>query len=187
MKVRKAKKRFEPKPKLQPKRVDINTHQRTVLDVVYKAEETVLTGFETLLGEVLGGALQKSPTGFWNPESCAYHLGVSPASFENYIMHYLRVVRRTDESAKDYRLRKRSVFTEESPESQSVKPMGRTINTRILLWCVIGPTKTGDHEKGHKHLELREKIVETLGLELGSKRKIKKHETQVTHFQVKEQ
>jgi len=171
---------------MQPKRVDINLRQRALLDKIQQAPESLLEPFEVLLGEVLGRELTKCSEGFWNPRECSSHLGVSPQNFEKYIMHYLRVIRRTDESAVAYRERKRSVFTVESPENKTVKSMGRMISTRILLWCVMGPTRNSSKGRGESHHKLRELVVEKLGVDTGSKMKIKKHDTQVTHFEVRE-
>lgn len=188
MKVRKAKKRFEPKPKIQPKRNDINSIQRVILNKVQEVPDTLVDKFEELLKGLGQGGLEKAPNGFWHPHTIASKMGISPSTVENYIYHYLRVIRRTDENAAQFRQRKYSCKSEECPldmEMKNGKPIYRWVSSRVFLWICAGITRPGNKFSNAHNLEsIRESIKKELGLRLGYKMPIPKHDTQVHTFEV---
>jgi len=191
MKVRKAKKRFEPKPKIQPKRNDINSIQRVILNKVQGGPDGLVDKFEELLKGLGQEGLEKAPNGFWHPHTIAYKMGMSPNTVENYIYYYLRVIRRTDENAAEFRQRKYSCNSEECPldmEMENGKPIYRWVSSRVFLWICAGITRPGKTwTNAHNLASIRESIKEELGLPLGETEKIPSYETQVHTFQVKDQ
>lgn len=183
MKVRKAKKRFEPKPKIQPKRNDLNTQQMGILSKVQQAGEPLIQSFEIMLGELGIEELQKAPNSFWDPGIVSLELGISLPTMDNYIHHYLRVIRRTEEEAKDFTLRKRASESQESPLGETPSGYFRWVNTRVLLFIVAGITKVPVEATILRGI--RERINKELGIQLGGSMKIPSFETQVHTFEVR--
>jgi len=191
MKVRKAKKRFEPKPKIQPKRNDINSIQRVILNKVQGGPEGLVGKFEELIKGLGQERLEKSENGFWHPQTIANSMGMSSNTVENYIYYYLRVIRRTDESAAEFRQRKYSCNSNECPldmKMENGKPIYRWVSSRVFLWICAGITRPGKTwPNAHNLASIRESIQEELGLPIGGTEKIPKHETQVRTFISKDQ
>ncbi len=191
MKVRKAKKRFEPKPKIVSKRNDINSIQRVILNKILRGPDGLVERFEELIKGLGQEGLEKAPNGMWHPNTIARCMGMSSNTVENYIYYYLRVIRRTDENAAEFRKRKYSFNSEECPldmEMEHGRPIYRWVSSRVFLWICAGITRPGKTwSNAHNLASIRESIVEQLGLPIGGTEKIPSYETQVHTFQVKDQ
>ena len=191
MKVRKAKRSFEPKPKIQPKRNDLNSQQMAILSRVIQAPESLVEKFEVMVRELGVDGLEKSENGLWHPNRVAYLVGISPNSVEMYTYYYLRVIRRTDENATSFRLRKNTFVSDECPFDLSMpegNPIYRWLSSRVFLFICAAMTGTRSYNDNSVNMRtIREKISGELGIPLGEKRKIPKHETQVHTFEVKDQ
>lgn len=182
MKVRKAKKRFEPKPKIQPKRNDLNTQQMGILDKIKEAPDSLIQAFEDLVVQLNLDGLEKAENGSWDPGIVSLKLGISLPTMDNYIHHYLRVIRRPDETAKDYTLRKRASEFEESPLEETPAGFYRWMNSRMFLFVVAAVTKV--NQQAETLRTLRETVKADLGIPLGEARRIPSFETQVHTFEV---
>lgn len=191
MKVRKAKRSFEPKPKLQPKRNDLNSQQMAILSRVSKAPESLIEKFEVMIGELGVEGLEKSENGLWHPHKVAYLMGISSNSVEMYMYYYLRVIRRTDETAIAFRTRKNNLVSEECPFDYNMpegSPIYRWLSSRVFLFICAAMTGTRGYNDNSVNMRIiREKVSDELGIPLGEKRKIPRHETQVHTFKVKDQ
>ncbi len=190
MKVRKAKRKFEPKPKVQPKRNDMNTLQMSIYNKVLQAPDSLIEDFDAMIGELGVEGLEKSKEGYWHPYTIAIKMGVSMGTVENYIYHYLRVIRRTDENAAQLRRRKYSFVSEECPLDMEMKdgnPIYRWVSSRVFLFLCAAITRGTNHSSGDNLRKIRSKIPDRFGIPLGEPQKIPRHETQVHTFQVKDQ
>ena len=186
MRLKKARRRFDTPEVTKPKRTDLNEAQFRVYNrirtlpnsEILQAELRVLQG--GVEGEKLIPVARKGATSFYDPVQVARFLGWSPETVEKYMYLYLRVVRRDDESAAEYRARKLGAAPESAPllknfeRAPGVDPSKtvRLLSTRILVFLVLAPTylKGG----GQKALQDLRSDFEEVGLKSGRAKRILK-------------
>ena len=168
MKVRKAKKRFEPMPETIRKRNDLNNTQLMLLSRVRSVSEEEVSFLSSQLSS------KKHRNGFYDPLEVSQELGVSRSSIEHYIHCYLRVVRREGEMAKEFSIRKRKSNYDESPLERTPSGFFRWASPKIILFCILAPTRVAGNNDRLR--EIRNNLKEMLEVELGKKSKIKSFE-----------
>ena len=181
MKVRKAKRRTEPKPKLQPKRTDLNTSQMDILRKVEELPEDAILLFE----EMAKGSLfniRKHENGFWDPAQIYKEFNMTRISFDTYIHAYIRVIRRQDEDSVKYYNRKTTSDSEQSPLGATPEGYFRWASSRIFLFYVLAITRVPS--KAKEFSDFRKCVSKAMGISLGKKEKIASYE-QVTTFEVR--
>lgn len=183
MRLKKPKRRFDVPAQTKPKRTDLNETQKRVLkrvlsmrgEDVLQAELRVMQG--GVSGEVLIPNARKGATSFYDPKRVAAFLGWSKATVERYMYLYLRIVRRPNEPASEYRARKLAANPDSAPLVSDFEHVGgdvrkthRLLSSRILIFLVLAPAYLkGDDRQALR--DLRDEFQE-FGLKSGKAKKI---------------
>ena len=164
MKLKKSQKRVESPPATKPKRLDLNSNQRRVLEKVLALSRSDLSD---LMVEVVkwGGSFQpsfcSSQKFFYDPYYVASFLGISPATVDRYTDGFLRIVRREGESARDFRLRKQTFSSPDAPLVSEINSMVgvtpctyRLISDRIVIFVCLSTTSVRSPDKKLRGLQI---------------------------------
>jgi hypothetical protein len=187
MKFRKTQRRVETPAVTKPKRTGLNLQQIALLQQVrdlpaediLRAEEAI---HEARVGRQLGLTVVGRTT-FYDPRHIAEFLGWSIQTVTRYLYAYLRVIRRDDETAREFRQRRSAADPDAAPLLSTISKgadLGthpktyRLVSTRILVWLVMAPTYLkGDDPDGKRDVlrQLREDLSAG-GLKSGKAKKI---------------
>lgn len=164
MKIKRVNKIQQQTQDTQSKRLDLNPNQRTLLSHIQQLPTDVIRLF---LQEVYTHYpdLPLSINNFYDPMEMGTHLGISKPTIDLYTHLYLRVVKRTGETAIEYTQRKKDFNSEESPLQRTSSGYFRLVNPRILLFSIMAPARvTG---KNTKLKQLRQTLTHKLGVQIG--------------------
>lgn len=141
MKFRRPRIEQKPSSNLKPKRLDLNEEQLTLQRAIAELSlEQVL-----FLDLMVHSALEKpsleirgvsAGLRFYSPDDVAKATGLSKQTVVKFTCGYLRLVKRGDESAEDFRKR---FLLADRPDA----PGGffQLISSRVLLFCLLAPTQ----------------------------------------------
>lgn len=161
MKLKQRPKKVRVLPDQKPKRLDLNSNHRRVLEKVESLSPEMVAEMVAEIEE-WGGSLTPSfsqDQPFYDPSYIASFLGLSLPTVERYTDGFVRIIRREGESAKDFKARKRTFHSPETPLlsrilAQNTSPRSyRLISARVLIFVCLSTTSVRSADKRLRDLQ----------------------------------
>ena len=115
MRFRKNYRRVEVPAVTKPKRTGLNVSQRNLLRFIQELPEDVVKEAEDKIVSATPEGIYPIFEGFYDPQSAAEALGWSYSTVSRYMYAYLRIIRREDETAREFWVRQRKADPKEAP------------------------------------------------------------------------